>query len=181
MFETQRLILRNFKEEDLKDFYELTSNKKIGSMSGLIYLTDINSAKVLLKDFTNKQHLFAIVLKNINKVVGLIELMDYDEKSYKGIDIVEGTKEIAFLLNESYWGKGIMQEAMKVVLQWAFQELEITKILSGNYEENIQSAKFQEKIGFKKIGEIDCLRVVENKKTKFIQREINKEEYLKLL
>ena len=179
MFETEKLILRNFKEEDLEDLFELTSNKKVCSLSGLIYLTDINSAKVLLKDFIKKQHLFAIELKNINKVVGLIELMDYDEKSYKGIEIEEGTKEIAFLLNENYWGKGIMKEAVKVVLKWAFEELKIPKILSGNYKENIQSAKFQDKIGFKAVGEIERFRIVENSKTKFIQREINKEEFLK--
>lgn len=178
MLETKNLILRKFEHIDLNDLFELTSNKKLCSMSGLVYVKDKDLVDVVLKHFIKRQYLFAIVLKETNNVVGMIELMDYNEKSYQGVDVICGAKEIVFILNEKYWGKGIMQEAVDCVLEFAFKTLNIPQVLSGNFIENNQSARFQDKIGLKVVGEIDLFRIVENYQTRFVQRAITKEEYL---
>ena len=179
MLETNNLILRKFELTDSDDLFELISNKKLCSMSGVAYVKDRDLVNVVLERFMKRQYLFAIILKEINKVVGLIELRDYNEKSYKGIKVVTSAKEIVFILNEKYWGKGIMQEAADCVLEFAFKTLNIPQVLGGNFIENNQSARFQDKIGLKVVGEIELFRIVENYQTRFVQRTITKEEYLK--
>ena len=73
MFETKNLILRNFKQTDLDDLFELTSNKRLCSMSGLVYVKDKDLVDVVLEHFIKKEYAFAVVLKETNKVVGLVE------------------------------------------------------------------------------------------------------------
>lgn len=179
MFETKNLILRNFAQTDLDDLFELTSNKRLCSMSGLIYVKDKDLVDVVLERFIKKEYAFAVVLKETNKVVGLVELMEYNEKLYHGLKIDDGAKEIVFILNENYWGKGIMREAVNEVLKFAFNKLNVSQVLAGNFIENNQSANFQNKIGLKKVGEIGHFRIVENYQTIFVQRILTKEDYLK--
>lgn len=175
--ETERLILRQFKESDLDDLLEIVSNIKISSMSGWYFIEDKQSAKFLLNKIIQNPLHFAIVLKENNKVVGSIELMDYDEKSYIGVNILHGAKEIAFLLSEKYWGKGIMKETLEIILDYAFNTLKIPQILSGNDIENVQSHKLQDKLGIKIVGQIDKYKVIEKTHTKFIQRSISFKEF----
>ena len=179
MIETKRLILRNFEKTDIADVLEYTSNRKLFEMSGWPYLTKDYEIEVLLEYEMKKPYQFAIVLKDSNKVIGNIGLMDIDEKMYDGIKYSKNSKELAFVLSEDYWGKGIMTEAINAVLEFAFKTLDISEILSGNYKENSKSAKIQDKIGLKAIGEIEYFRVLVNKHTKYIQRKITKEEYFK--
>ena len=77
MLETNRLILRNFEPTDLNDLFELTSNKKICSMSGLVYIEDKDMVDVVLKNFMKRKHQFAIVLKETKKIFCIIGLKDY--------------------------------------------------------------------------------------------------------
>ena len=177
MLETERLILRQFKEWDLDDLFEIVSNIKICSMSGWYFIEDIQSAKFLLNKIIQNPLHFAIVLKENNKVVGAIELMDYDEKSYIGVNILHGAKEIAFLLYEKYWGKGIMKEALEIILDYAFNTLKIPQILAGNYADNAQSHRLQDKLGIKIVGEINKYKVLENTHKKFFQRSITLSEF----
>ena len=69
-----------------------------------------------------------------------------------------------------------MAEATNKIFKYAFNSLNVPQILGGNYIDNKQSGRFQEKIGLKKVGEIDYFRAVENMQTRFVQRTLKKEE-----
>ena len=129
IIETPRLILRNFQENDLEDFIELTTNKKVCEMCNWPHFTDRETLKYSLLSQTSKPLNFAIVLKEENKVVGAVELLNYKNE--------QTAKEIAFMLNEKYWNKGIMTEAIDVVANYAFNHLNITTLIGGYFENNI--------------------------------------------
>lgn len=76
MLETERLILRNFKESDLDDCFEYASMKEVGPMAGWDPYTDKEKAHERLIYESNKPNQFALVLKSNNKVIGSVELMD---------------------------------------------------------------------------------------------------------
>lgn len=61
--ETERLILRNFKESDLDDFYEYAKVPGVGENAGWPHHEDIESTKKILKDFIEKDEVYALVLK----------------------------------------------------------------------------------------------------------------------
>ena len=73
-----------------------------------------------------------------------------------------------FLGEESFWGKGIIPQVIKKLIEFASKKLNINEINAGYYEENFASAKVFEKCLFKKVS----------KKVKF---DKHKQKYLKII
>jgi len=77
--------------------------------------------------------------------VGLIGLL--------GIDRRHGTAECFCVIGEKkFWGKGIGTEAHSLLIQWAFDELNLHKIWAVVYTNNAAVLKIIEKLGFKVEG-----------------------------
>ena len=178
MIETERLILRRFRENDIDDFFEVTSNKKVCDMSGWIYVEDKLSAQVILKHQIENPHEFAIVWKENNKVIGTIELKEYNKNFYTNMEVIDGAMELSYLLSEDYWGKGIVPEAINAMMDYGFNTLQVPQILAGYFVNNPQSKRVQEKTGFKEVGQIDYEFILQNKTETFVQTSMTKEEYL---
>lgn len=145
MLESNRLILRKWEQEDLNDLYDIISNKKVAELAGFSVKTNINEANEILKMFIKEpsNSLWAIELKEINKVVGWIEV-------HKPIDnIYIDAKEIGFVLSELYWGQGMAKEAINNVVNYTFIKEEVSSIICSHFKNNIQSKKVIEKCGFK--------------------------------
>ena len=53
-----------------------------------------------------------------------------------------------FIGNQDYWGKGIATEAILLISEWAFQDLDLYKLTSGIYSTNVASRRCFEKAGF---------------------------------
>ncbi len=60
--------------------------------------------------------------------------------------------EISYKIFPKYWRKGIATEALKVVLDFCFNQLKLHRITAGCATENIASAKVLEKSGFLREG-----------------------------
>lgn len=145
MIETERLILRNYRLDDLEDYWEYVQMPNVGPRCGWTAYTDKEKAKERLKFETTRPLQYAIELKDTHKVVGSIELMEPDENTK-----TEGnTKEIGCLLNENYWGKGIMTEAMRAIVKYGMDELKLDEIVAGYFTPNVASGKIQLKAGLK--------------------------------
>ncbi len=146
--ETSRLILRAFKQTDLDDFYEYASVDGVGEMAGWKYHESKDETQKILDTFIKEDKVFAIVDKSNNKVIGSlgIEMYGMEEKltefnGYQG-------REIGFVLSKSYWGKGIVPEAVTAVIDYLFNELNLDFLLCGYYNFNNQSKRVQEKCEF---------------------------------
>lgn len=67
------------------------------------------------------------------------------------IDWVSRNANIFAMIGESeYWGKGIVGEASKLVIEYGFSELNFHKIYAGIFSPNSRSLRAAEKLGFKK-------------------------------
>lgn len=149
VLETQRLILREFKEEDLTDFYEYASVDGVGEMAGWSHHENIEITKEILNSFIKDNKVFAIVYKENNKVIGSLGVEKYGmEDKLDEFKNLYG-REIGYVLSKDYWGKGIMPEAVKCVINYLFDECNLDFIICGYYLFNNQSKKVQEKCGFK--------------------------------
>ena len=149
VLETERLILREFKQSDLYDFYEYASVAGVGEMAGWHHHETIETSQEKLNNFINEKKTFAIVLKQNNKVIGSIGVEKYgmedaltEFNGYKG-------REIGFVLSKDYWGKGIMTEGVKALINYLFNSFDFDFLTCGYYDFNSQSKRVQEKCGFK--------------------------------
>lgn len=63
-------------------------------------------------------------------------------------DVYRGTGEIGYWLSESWWGRGIMTDAVRSLVPAVFQETDLVRIQAGIFESNPASARVLEKAGF---------------------------------
>lgn len=148
-FETERLILRPWKQTDLDDFFEYASVDGVGEMAGWKHHENKEKSQSILDLFINDDRTFAIVLKDNNKVIGSLGVEKYGmEKVLSEFFDYQG-REIGFVLSKDYWGKGLMPEAVKAVIDYLFNVANLDFLTCGYYEFNNQSKKVQEKCGFK--------------------------------
>lgn len=179
--ETERLILRNYKPSDLENYFEYVSMENVGPRCGWEPYTDKQKAKARLELESTKPHQFAITLKGTDKVIGSVELMNAKNDRYGQFEIAENAKEIGFLLSNKYWGQGIMPEAAKAVMKYAFEVLEVPEIFISHAEANLQSGRVQEKLGFKIIGKNKNYRKwTDGNPTDAILRKMTKAEWLEI-
>ena len=147
--ETERLILRSFKDSDLKDFYEYASEDGVGEMAGWKHHESIEETKEILDLFIEEDKVFAICLKDNNKVVGSVGVEKYGMEDKLTEFFNYNGREIGYVLGKDYWGKGIMPEAVNAVINYLFNERSLDFLICGYYDFNRQSKRVQEKLRFK--------------------------------
>lgn len=149
MIETERLILRPFRQSDLQDFYEYASVEGVGEMARWAHHETIEKTQEILNGFIEEDKTFAIVFRDNDKVIGSLGIEKYGRE--EALTEFEGYKgrELGFVLSKDYWGKGIMAEAVAAVLRYLFDQLDFDFLICGHYDFNSQSRRVQEKCGFK--------------------------------
>ena len=149
IIETERLILRPFKQSDLHDFNEYASVPGVGEMAGWKHHETIEKTQEILDMFIKEDKTFAIVFKKNNKVIGSLGVEKYGlEDKLTEFNDYYG-REIGYVLSKDYWGKGIMTEAVDAVISYLFNDLNLDFLTCGYYDFNNQSKRVQEKCGFK--------------------------------
>ena len=58
-------------------------------------------------------------------------------------------REIGYVLSKDYWGRGLMPEAVKEVIKYLFEVVNLDVIFCGHFLSNTRSGRVQEKCGFK--------------------------------
>ena len=102
-----------------------------------------------MNSFINNDKVFAICLKENNKVIGTVGIEKYgledaltEFKNYRG-------RELGYVLSKDYWGKGLMPEAVNAVIEYLFNALDYDFLLCGYYNFNERSKRVQTKCGFR--------------------------------
>ncbi|KAB1437544.1 GNAT family N-acetyltransferase [Candidatus Galacturonibacter soehngenii] len=150
--ETDRLFIREWKLKDLEDFYEYAKVDGVGQMAGWNPHTSKEESKEILYSFIEGKSEFAIELKENNKVVGSVGLNEIFIDLGEPYTDLKG-REIGYVLSKKYWGKGIMSEAVKRVIQFCFVEEKFDFLQCSHSIENNQSKRVIEKCGFTFIKE----------------------------
>lgn len=151
ILETDRLILRPFKQGDLNDFFAYASVPGVGEMAGWPHHESIETTQQILDMFIEHKNVFAIVHKKDDRVIGSFGFHDtwanYDE-AYKDKKICE----IGYVLSKSYWGRGLMPEAVKAAVEYGFREMNLDYIGVCHFTDNLQSKRVIEKSGFSPVS-----------------------------
>ena len=169
---TERLILREIEEYDFFDMFEYARIPYVGPTAGWQPHTNPNETKSIIRMFQGKKRygqlgVFAIVLKNTNKMIGTVELHTYTA-NHKA--------ELGYTVSPYYWGKGYAVEASQKLISWGFEVLGLKRIECSAFVTNTQSRRVCEKLGLtyegirKKgymlydgtIADIDCFAITDD-------------------
>ena len=115
-------------------------------------LTKIETAEFLdrlQKHYQKHGHnYFATEILESRELIGFTGLAFQDYKS----DFTPAV-DIGWRLKKSAWGKGLATEGAKRCLEFAFNELNLDRIISTCTQKNSRSENVMKKIGMEKIGE----------------------------
>ena len=199
--ETDRIILRPWRESDAEILFKWASNPDVGPRAGWpphksveesleIIRTVFNdganrtqsSSLELLRcspsshscnDATNT---WAIELKEIGEAIGA---MGYGPSCECDLPAREGEPLIGYWVAKPYWNQGICTEALQLMLDHIRQTTDIKSLISGHFVDNPASGRVMEKCGFVPTGEtcIDANQYQgENRPIRVLRLEIRNKE-----
>lgn len=138
---TEKVLLRHFREEDLNDTFEYSSQPGVGEMAGWKHHESIEDSLNILNKFVKDENVFAIVHKDNQKVIGHIAVHKDSENDR------DDTKELGFVLNTDYQRQGIMTEVVHAILDYLASR-GVKYIYACCFQENLASKRLIEKCGF---------------------------------
>lgn len=146
---TERLVLRQLKQEDSNDLFYYFSKDEVTRYMDLESLTDIGQAEDLIQIWeqrfmNNKGFRWGISLKPETRIIGTCGFHNWMKEHFKA--------EIGYELRPEFWQKGIMSEALKELLRFGFEEMGLNRIEAFIDPRNIGSRKALEKIGLREEG-----------------------------
>jgi len=141
--ETERLIIRRFKSDDWKDFYEYFSNEEVLKFEPYKPFSEEESKKEVVRRITDPAFL-AVCLKETNKLIGNIY---FEEKDFN-------TWEIGYVFNLNYKSRGYATESCKVIMDYAFKELNARRIIAKCDPKNPNSWRLLERLNMRREGHL---------------------------
>ena len=160
--ETERLILRPWKEQDLLDFYAYTGDKAVAPGMGWTRVESLEMAMKFFPQYMSEKESFALELKETGEVIGDISVQSRPWERYPIDPSLKG-RELGFGIISRYWGRGLMPEAVAAVKDHCFRTLGYDFISCGHFFGNDQSRRVIEKCGFTHL--FDAAHTLPNGKT----------------
>lgn len=143
--ETDRLILREWKEEDKKPFARMNSDPLIMEFfpRRLSERDSMRLADRFQSHFDEHQFgFYAVEMKKTGEFMGFAGLQTVD------MDVpFRGGVEIAWRLDYEYWGKGFGTEAAEAAMRHGFGTLKLDEILAYAVHDNDRAIKLMERLG----------------------------------
>ena len=145
--ETNRLVLRRYVTTDAQDmFRNWVTDPEASKFWSWEPHAHIDETKALLRGWIDEYakldvYHWVIVLKQTSEAIGYIYLRDIDD--------VNASSSIHFLLSRKYWNRGIMTEACRAVLDFAFTQVGIAHIHTMHHINNPASGKVMQKSGMR--------------------------------
>jgi len=145
---TNRLDLVEIRQQHLKNIYNLFSDENVTRFYNLLPLTVESDAQKFIDWYQNrfKEKLgirWGISLKGEQDIIGTIGFNNFT-KRHKA--------NIGYDLQPDYWNKGIMTEALRAVINFGFNQLEINRMEAEVMQGNVNSEKLLLKLNFLKEG-----------------------------
>ena len=144
MLETKRLILRPWQETDAESLYEYAKDPEIGLPAGWPPHTSVEHSREIIRNVFIAPETYAVCLKD-GKAIGRIGLK---LKGYTDMTDRDDECELGYWIGRPYWGQGLIPEAARELLRYAFEELHMRAVWCGYYEGNEKSRRVQQKLGF---------------------------------
>ena len=153
--EKQIYLKENLSEENYPLLLRwLTNIEIIGYLYSAKRMVDFKTIEDI-KNFLaeEKDEIFWGIYTNDDKFIGYTSLCSFQRKEQCEFNI--------FILDKNYWGKGIGLEVAKLVIDYAFNELEIKKVVLETSEFHQDAINLYKKAGFRKV------KIIPNDRTIF--------------
>lgn len=148
IIETERLILRTWRENDVYFYHQINQDKHV--LEFLRFSLTLEQAQEFVGTANRHQDkhgyaLWAVELKNTGALMGFIGLNYTDWKSH-----FTPAVEVGWRLGSQFWGKGYATEGARASLAYGFEHCGLKEIVSFTVPANTRSIRVMEKLGLRR-------------------------------
>ena len=190
IIETERLILKTQTMQEQKRLWEILMIPEVNK----VYLTTPAKFRDKLKDWSKQEPFYeekishandkdvfewSIFLKDTNECIGKIDYHEYSKEDNEINDL--SIRGVGWYIDPIHQGKGYGTEAAKHTLKYMFEEVEISKIITGAAIDNPASWKIMDRLGYKKLPQTKLVTYTYlDEPVEIYTYEITKEQYNRL-
>lgn len=136
---------------DCEEIHSFASDPEVSRFIGWPLTHSLEETTDYVKEMIRRDesgsHIYANVIdKSNNKLVGTVMIFNFDK--------IAKHAEIGYVFHKSVWGKGFCTETVKLLSDFAFNELELHRIHARVTDANIGSSRVLEKNGFQLEGRL---------------------------
>jgi len=175
-------ILRAIEIEDAEDMFEYACDDEVTEKLSWPSHASVEATKKSIKEnFLSRPEQgmpvgYAIVIKKSNKMIGTCDFWMVSGRHNFG--------EIGYVINKSYWGRGITTRALMELIKFGFDYLGLERIQIAHATDNIASQRVIEKCDFRleghtrhsekrKTGEYADHKIYSILKGEYLNKELN--------
>ena len=146
---TPRLILRKIQMSDAADIYEYSRDPQVSRHVLWEAHHSIHDSRGYIR-YIHRQYRngdpssWGITLRSNGKLIGTIGYMWWNETNRSA--------EVGYSLSRAYWNQGYMTEALREVIRFGFEEMNLNRIEAQHELTNPASGKVMEKVGMRQEG-----------------------------
>ena len=151
-----RIILRPFEDNDIYEMIKILNEPELKMLTGSVS-NDIDAKKIMDEDEKIKVSNWyksrndqsdrldlAIALKDSKQIIGEVVFNEYDDCS--------NNVNFRVLMSQSYRNQGLGSEAIQLIIQYGFEQLNLHKISLEVFSFNPRAEHVYTKVGFKLEG-----------------------------
>ncbi len=145
---SERIGLAVMERENIPEIYAMINdpevNRFLRTPSSIWYLSgEYEWYDNLCRD-ANRNRVFPVINLETDQLLGLIGLHNIDFKN--------GFATVGYMYGKTFWGNGFATEALKLLMDYSFNVLNLRKLIASVFDSNIASKKVLENNGFNIIG-----------------------------
>ena len=148
--ETDRILLRPWRESDAEALFNYASDPEVGPRAGWPPHKNAEESLEIIHTVFHNDTNWAIELKATGEAIGAI---GYGPSCDCNLPAREGEPLCGYWIAKPYWNQGICTEALRLMLDHIRKTTEIKSLISGHFIDNPASGRVMEKCGFVATGE----------------------------
>ncbi len=147
--ESDRIILRPWRESDAEALYKYASDPDVGSRAGWSPHKSVEESLEIIRTVFHNDHTWAIEWKLTGEAIGC---MGYYLPSESNIEIGEHDVEIGYWIAKPYWNQGICTEALRLMIDYCLHVQHFKVLWCDCFVDNPASERVMHKCGFRDTG-----------------------------
>lgn len=152
--ETDRIILRPWRESDADTLFQWASDPEVGPKAGWPPHGSVEESLEVIRTIFSAEGMWAVEWKETGEPIGSV---GYLPASHSNLEIPDDHCEVGYWIARPFWGRGICTEALRLVVDHCFQEKGFSVLWGDYFPENPASGRVMEKCGFEDTGrEVLC-------------------------
>ena len=156
--ETDRILLRRWRETDAEALFKYASDPDVGPQAGWPVHKSVAESLEVIRTYFHNDNTWAIALRTSDEAIGCIGFYTHADSN---IRIGENDCEVGYWIGKPFWNRGICTEALRLMVDYCLHVRHFDNIWADHFTGNPASGKVMRKCGFADTGRLNrCSQLV---------------------